>query len=106
MLKLNSLDLLILCAYVLITLFVGFLGGKKSNVETYFANNRATKLPAMLGSTIATWVGAGAIIGVCSASFSTGISYALSVVLINSLGSSRKSVGKKHQETAWEVRFT
>lgn len=85
MVRLSATDLLIIVLYAGLMLAIGVWRGRKGSLETYFANNRATGLTLMLFSTVATWVGAGAVVGVCSASFNSGISFALSVIIINTV---------------------
>ncbi|RIL09150.1 MAG: hypothetical protein DCC75_07225 [Proteobacteria bacterium] len=81
--NLSLADLCVIAVYILLTLSIGVLARGRQSVDTYLANDRATPFALMLCSTVATWVGAGAIIGVCSAAYTSGISYGISVIFVN-----------------------
>lgn len=79
----GGIDLSILVLYGIALFGLVLFAGKSETREDFLCNSRATSLGMLICSTVATWVGSGAIIGVSSAAFSTGISYGLSVIAIN-----------------------
>ncbi len=79
----SLLDLAVLVAYAIGLLALVLFAGRSETREDFLCNSRATSLGMLICSTVATWVGSGAIIGVSSAAFTTGISYGLSVIAIN-----------------------
>src|SRR3989338_2276080 len=78
----TTLDYVILFAYLLIILIIGVYSSKREHLEGYLANNRKTKLYLLTFSNIATFIGAGAVVTVASTAYTSGISYAI-VVLIS-----------------------
>lgn len=79
----NPIDLAVIVIYCVLTLIGGLVIGRSNSVESYLANNRSTGLFLLLCSTVATWVGAGATVGVASSAYTTGISFGISVILVN-----------------------
>lgn len=79
----TGFDLSVLVAYILVTLLIGAILGRSRSAETYLANDRGTSFSLLLFSNVATWIGAGAVVGVCSQAYSTGVSYGLSVMAVN-----------------------
>ena len=79
----NPIDLMVLTVYALSLIALTFFAGRSRSNEEYLANGRTTGFKLFLASTVATWVGSGAIVGVSSAGFVSGISYGLSVLIIN-----------------------
>ena len=78
----TTLDYVILFAYLLIILIIGVYSSKREHLEGYLANNRKTKLYLLTFSNISTFIGAGAVVTVASTAYTSGISYAI-VVLIS-----------------------
>jgi SSS family solute:Na+ symporter len=101
----TTLDFVILIAYILLILYIGIRASRREHLEGYLANNRRTKLLLLAGSNIASAIGAGAIVGVASAAYVTGISYGLIVLISNIVGScffiwvapKIKAFGDKHR---------
>lgn len=100
-----TIDFIMLAAYVLFILYIGIRASKREHLEGYLANNRNTKLFLLALSNIATAIGAGAIVGVASAAYTTGISYGLVVLISNVVGAcffiwvapKIKAFGDKHR---------
>jgi len=69
------IDWIIIIAYLATMLLIGFLVGRRETVEDYLVNSRRTKPYLMIFTIISTNVGMGTLIGISSASYSTGISY-------------------------------
>jgi len=100
----TTLDLVVVGAYLLFILYIGIRASKREHLEGYLANNRKTKLLLLTLSNIASAIGAGAIMGVASAAYTTGISYGLVVLISNLVGAAFfifvapriKAFGDKH----------
>lgn len=69
----SGVDLAIVAGYLVILLLIGFFVSRKQDMEGYFVNNRKTKTLMLLTATISTSIGAGAIIGIVSVSYQSGI---------------------------------
>ena len=81
MLVASTLDFIVLCAYLIAVLAVGVFVSRREHLEGYLTNNRKTRITMLTLSTIASVIGAGAVVGVSSAAYTTGISYGLVVLL-------------------------
>ncbi len=77
----TTLDFVVLSIYLLLVLIIGIYSSKREHLEGYLANNRRTKLYLLTFSNVATFIGAGAVVTVASAAYTTGISYALVVII-------------------------
>ena len=101
----TTLDFIILILYILLVLFIGIKASRKEHLEGYLTNNRKTKLFLLSLANISSLVGAGAIVGVSSAAYTTGISYGLivlismivSAILFIFISKKIKSFGDKHK---------
>ena len=58
--------------YLLITTTIGLLAGRKQNSDSFWVNGRRTGIILLIGSIVSTQVGAGALLGIASASFEGG----------------------------------
>jgi len=81
-----GLDLGIIIIYLLLILGFGFFIGKKQGTESFFVNNRKTKIFLLIFTAFSTSVGAGTVIGVASAGYTSGISYGVMFMLISGFG--------------------
>ena len=81
----SLIDLLIISVYLFIILIIGFLVGKKENLEGYLVNNRKTKSILLVFTIVSTTVGMGVFLAISSASYKNGISYGLTVMLASVL---------------------
>lgn len=77
-----GLDLLIIVAYLVVVLGVGFFLGKGEKTEGFFVNNRKTGLFLLIFTTLSTQVGAGTVIGLSSAAYTSGISLGLTYLIL------------------------
>jgi solute:Na+ symporter, SSS family len=80
----SALDLTVVFAWIGITLGAGILAGLRSNIDAYWINRRATGVLRLLFTVVSTQVGAGAILGVASATFSSGTGFGL-VALVSTV---------------------
>jgi len=78
-----ALDITIIVIYLTAMLGLGFYLGRKESLEGFFVNNRRTKLFLLIFTALSTSMGAGSVIGVVSASYNSGISYAVTFGLIS-----------------------
>lgn len=78
----SNLDLIIIVLYLFITVLIRFWVHKKIDKDDFLLNAKETSLKFMICTTVSSWIGAGAIVGVCSATFKSGISYGISVAVI------------------------
>lgn len=83
---LHPIDSIIVVIYLIVMLTVGFLVGRKEDLEGFLVNNRKTKTMLLIFTIVSTAVGMGALIGISSAAYETGISYGLSAILAGFLG--------------------
>src|SRR3972149_10226576 len=84
--SISTLDIGIIFVYVLVMLGIGFFLGRKEDSEGFFVNNRKTKTFLLIFTALSTSVGAGSILGVASAAYTTGISFGLSFAILSLLG--------------------
>lgn len=77
----NSLDLSIIAAYILIVLAVGFYVGKNESLNDFLVNNRKTKLVLLVTSLVSTTAGAAVVFGAASAAYQSGISFGITLTL-------------------------
>lgn len=83
---LNQIDLIIIAAYLLAVLCIGLIFRKHKSLESYFCNNRNSSLIVLACASLSTSVGAGVVLGTASASFSSGISYGILLIIITTIG--------------------
>jgi Na+/proline symporter len=83
--NMNSIDTYIIIAYMVVVIGVGILAGLKQDFESYWVNRRKTSTFLLIFSIVSTQVGAGAIVGLASAAYSSGIGYGL-VALVSTVG--------------------
>ncbi len=74
---LNLLDFIVLAVYLLVMIVVAHASVDRKKIEGFLVNNRKTGLTLLTLSNIATFVGAGAVVAVVSATYSSGISYGI-----------------------------
>ncbi|MEX0930049.1 MAG: hypothetical protein WDZ79_00045 [Candidatus Paceibacterota bacterium] len=84
--NISSLDLSIIIVYILVVLAVGYYLGRKEGADSFFVNNRQTKLWLLVFTALSTSVGAGTVIGVAGAAYDTGISFGLTFMLVSAIG--------------------
>jgi solute:Na+ symporter, SSS family len=80
----TALDLTVVFAWVAITLGAGIFAGLRASTDAYWVNRRSTGTLRLLFTIVSTQVGAGAILGVASATFSSGIGFGL-VALVSTV---------------------
>jgi len=80
----TALDLTVVCAWVAITLGAGIFAGLRASTDAYWVNRRSTGTLRLLFTIVSTQVGAGAILGVASATFSSGTGFGL-VALVSTV---------------------
>lgn len=73
----NSLDILVVLVWLSLTLGVGIYAGLRADAETYWVNKRSTGTMRLLFTIASTQVGAGTIMGISSATYSTGLGFGL-----------------------------
>lgn len=73
----STIDTILLMTWLALTLGAGIWAGLRADLETFWVNNRATSIPLLVFTVVATQVGAGAIIGIASATFSSGLGFGL-----------------------------
>jgi solute:Na+ symporter, SSS family len=84
--NISLLDISVLIIYVLTVLGLGIYLSRKEGAEGYFVNNRKTKLFFLIFSAVSTSVGATTVIGIASAGFQNGISFALMFAIASIVG--------------------
>lgn len=84
--NISILDLSILLLYLVSILALGVFLSRKEGSEGYFVNNRKTKLLFLIFTALSTSVGAGTVLGVASAGFQNGISFAVLFMIASALG--------------------
>jgi len=102
---LSFIDSAIIILYLLALFAFGILIGRKEGLEDFLINNRKTKLFFLIFTIVSTNVGAGIIIGTAAASYETGISFGISLIiseiaaflLIALLAPRIKRFGDKHK---------
>jgi len=73
--------LIILFIYLALMFGIAWYFSRKESLSAYFLNNKKTSLWLMTFSTVATIVGAGAVVAVVSESYNSGISWGLALVI-------------------------
>jgi Na+/proline symporter len=81
---LGALDVVVIIGWLSLTLGVGLVAGLRSDSETYWVNRRLTSSAPLVFTIVATQVGVGAIIGIASATFSSGLGFGV-VSLISTI---------------------
>ena len=81
----SIIDTAIIIGYLLIMLIVGFLVGKRENIEGYLVNNRKTKTILLIFTIVSTSVGMGVFLGISSEAYKNGISYGLTMMIASVL---------------------
>lgn len=76
----NTVDLIIVFAYIILLFIVGIFVGLKENIEDFLVVARKAKLPLVLFSIVSTWVGVGTIVGTSASGYDTGISLGVTAV--------------------------
>ncbi|MDA2922198.1 sodium:solute symporter family protein [Patescibacteria group bacterium AH-259-L07] len=82
----SNLDITIIFIYIGAMLGLGIFLFKKENTEAFFINNRKTKTALLLFTTLSTSIGAGTVLGMASAAYSTGISLGLLFAIATLIG--------------------
>ncbi len=75
--SLGILDIIIVMIWLTLTLGAGIVAGLRTTVSGYWASERSAKLLPLVLSVIATQVGAGAVIGIASATWEAGLGFGL-----------------------------
>src|SRR5438552_2613704 len=73
--NLNWIDIVIVIAWLTLTLGAGIVAGLRSTFEGYWASGRNAHWLPLVFSVVATQVGAGAIIGIASATWRAGTGF-------------------------------
>lgn len=81
----SLIDTAIIIGYLLVMLIIGFVVGKRENLEGYLVNNRRTKTVLLIFTIVSTSVGMGVFLGISSEAYKTGISYGLTVMIASVL---------------------
>lgn len=84
--NISTLDIIVLIVYLISVFSFGLYLSKKGGVESYFVNNRNTKLLFLIFTSLSTSVGAGTVLGVASSGFQTGISFGIIFMIASLLG--------------------
>ncbi len=79
----GELDLIVMGLYAFALILLVLFAGRSASKEDYLCNGRSTGSLLLICSTVSTWIGSGAIIGVSAEAVRSGISYGLSVIAIN-----------------------
>jgi solute:Na+ symporter, SSS family len=74
-------DLLVIVVYLLFVVGVVSWIGAKINLEGFLVNSRKTPSFLLIFSVVSSTLGAGAIVGVAGAAYSTGISFGISTIV-------------------------
>ena len=82
----SGIDLLIIVIYLLVILAVSIKLSLKETLDGFFVNNRKTRTVFLVFSIVSTTFGAGALIGLAGAAYSTGISFGISNLVTVILG--------------------
>lgn len=82
----SPIDYIILAIYLSIVLGVGFLLGRNEDSENFFVNGRKTGTFLLIFTALSTSVGAGSVLGMASAAYTTGISLGLVFILVSAFG--------------------
>lgn len=82
----SSLDLIIIFVYMTSMLGLGVFLFRREGSEGFFVNNRNTKTILLLFTALSTSVGAGTVIGMASAAYTTGISLGIMYAIISLIG--------------------
>jgi Na+/proline symporter len=101
----GTLDLVVILAYIVLVLWIGIRAVRREHLEGYLVNNRKTKLFVLTLSNAATLIGAGAVVAVVSAAYTTGISYGvvllvgltLTTILLALIAPRIKAFGDTHK---------
>jgi SSS family solute:Na+ symporter len=81
-----AIDLLILGSYLAAIFLVGVLVGRKEKLDDFFVNQRRTKTLLLVFTVVSTNAGAGTLVGIASAGYSTGISFGLTAFIATVVG--------------------
>lgn len=96
--------ILVLGIYLVLMFLVAWFFSRKSDLEEYFVNKRKTGLWMMTFSTVATIVGAGAVVGTVAEVYNSGISYGIAspfssiaaVFVLGLVAKKMKEIGDKY----------
>ncbi len=86
MLGIHTIDVVILVVYIIAVLGIGLYMGKREEASDFFINSGKTKFWLLLFTSLSTSVGAGTLLGVASATSSTGISFGASFIALSVIG--------------------
>lgn len=78
-----TLDLAIIGIYIAALFFINVFIVRSRNLEEYLVNNRKTKLLLLVLTIVSTNVGAGFFLSVASESYTTGISFGVTIAIIS-----------------------
>jgi len=73
----NTIDFIEIIVWIAITLGAGIYAGLRADTATFWVNRRSTGTARLIFTIASTQVGAGAILGIASATFSTGLGFGL-----------------------------
>ena len=77
----SLVDVLIVIAWSLFTLFIGMYAGMRENFEGYWLNKRQTRTALLVFTIVATQVGGGAIVGIASSTYKSGTGFGLVAII-------------------------
>lgn len=80
-----TLDLAVIGAYIAILFFINVFVVRSRNLEEYLVNNRKTKLLLLILTIVSTNVGAGFFLAVAAESYTTGISFGITIAIISTI---------------------
>lgn len=100
----SLIDFAVIIVYLLLTLGIGLFVLRREHLSDYLVNRRKTGFWLLLASNVSTAVGAGTIVGVAAATYTSGISYgltffigfALGFCFLSMLGPKINEFGHKH----------
>lgn len=79
---LTALDVGVIAIYIIGVFVLAVLASRGKGLDSFFVNSRATRLPILILSVVATTIGAGFFVTVVAETYESGISFALSIMAV------------------------
>ncbi len=80
--KLHTIDVIVIISYLLLCLIIGFVSSKKvHNIKDYALGNRSFSTLVLIGTFLATDIGAGLTVGVVSNVYASGLIFATAILV-------------------------
>lgn len=73
----TRVDTLILLVYLGLTISIGVWAGLRQTADSFWVNRRRTGFLLLLGTVVSTQLGAGAVVGLASSAYESGVGYGL-----------------------------